>query len=141
MWPFDYRSFALQILARLEGQAKMNLCIQYIRDAGDQAKERLVLKVNSKTDIGDFAIFRAKSDKDGEVYASITDAFWFPDFQAMVGDRVILYTKAGKQSKKDNEDGSTSHFLYWGKTVLWDDTNFAPVLVEIATWEAFIRPE
>jgi hypothetical protein len=115
--------------------------IQRIRDSGDPAKERIVLKVNSETNVGDFAIFRAKS-RGGKVFADITDAFWFPDFQAKEGDLVIVYTKAGKTGKKDNKDGSTSHFVYWGKrTPLWNDDSFAPVLVEIATWEAFYPPE
>lgn len=100
-----------------------------------------MLEVNSETDVGDFAIFRAKS-KGRKVYANISDAIWLPDFQAKAGDLVIVYTKAGRRGEKVNKDGSTSNFVYWGEpTALWDDENFVPVLVEIATWDACYSPE
>ncbi len=118
----------------------MSFRIQHIRNPGDLSKERLVLGVDSETNVGDFAIFRVKGDADGSVYTTVLDTFWFSDFIAKEGDRVIVYTKAGKASKKINDDRSTSYFFYWDMiSPLWDDIDMVPVLVEIATWEAFTR--
>ena len=84
--------------------------------------------------------FEFKGDADGSVYTTVLDTFWFSDFIAKEGDRVIVYTKAGKASKKINDDRSTSYFFYWDMiSPLWDDIDMVPVLVEIATWEAFTR--
>ena len=118
----------------------MSLRIRHIRNAGDLSKERLVFGVDGDTDVGDFAIFRARGDADGNIYTTVSNAFWFSDFRAKAGDQVIVYTKSGKASQKRNDDGSTSYFVYWDEVgTLWDDIDYVPVLVEIATWKAFTR--
>lgn len=115
----------------------MNLTFRRIRDAGTLAHERIVFRAIKAADLGDYAIFRA-SAKDNSVYAQLSNAFWFPDQDVKPDDLVVVYTKAGKQGRKENKDGSSSHFFYWGlDEVLWDTANFAPVLLEIASWQAF----
>jgi hypothetical protein len=120
-----------------------NIRIRNIRDSGDLQKERLVLKVEDATDLGNYAIFRAQTDlSDSSVYSGFLSAFWFPDFSAKAGDLVIVYTKKGTRGEKRNADGSTSHFIYLANTTtLWDDEGVTPVLVEISDWDAFKRNE
>lgn len=40
-------------------------------------------------------------------------AYWFPDEGVNQGDLVVLYSKLGKDQKKDTESGHVSHFYYW----------------------------
>jgi hypothetical protein len=76
--------------------------------------------------------------KNEAVYASVSHAFWFPDEAANEGDLIVVYTKSGKQGRKENGNGSSSHFFYWGLGVpLWNASGFAPVLLEIARWKVF----
>jgi hypothetical protein len=91
----------------------MNTQRPYFRDPGTLASERLVLRINAATEIGEFAIFRAAAE-DGSVTTEVTHVFWFPDKAAKAGDVVVLYTKEGANRERSNRDGSTSHFFYWG---------------------------
>lgn len=115
----------------------MNLTLRRIRDSGELDGERIVLLAAKDIDLGDYAIFRAPA-KDNDVYSKITHAFWFPDQRVKADDLIVLYTKSGKQGRKENKDGSSSHFFYWSvDDVLWHTNKFAPVVLEIASWKPF----
>jgi hypothetical protein len=119
----------------------MKLMLRRIRNVGELDRERIVFRARYNLDLGDYSIFRAKAKND-EVYAVVSHTFWFPDSAAKEGDLVIVYTKAGKQRRKDNEDGSSSHFFYWGlEAPLWNTSTFAPVILEIASWNAFFEKD
>ena len=116
----------------------MILKVTGIADRGDPAKERVVMRATSDTDVGDYAVFRSKFLEEGAVSSDTTDAFWFPDKFVEARDLVVLYTKKGNASERILKTGRTVHFYYWGKPApLWAGSDHVPVLVHASNWEAF----
>ena len=117
----------------------MMLKVNAIAGRGDHAKERVVMKATVDTDVGDFALFRTRLLEDNAVSSQVTDVFWFPDKSIKTNDLVVLYTKEGTASERVVTSGRTVHFYYWGKNdTLWSRSDYAPVLVYVSDWVAFI---
>jgi hypothetical protein len=118
----------------------MKAKITTIADPGHISKERVVIKVSGDLDIGSFAIMEA-GVRGGEITTGIVDVYWFPDKEVAAGDIVVLYTKNGTPNEKALKSGGRAHFFYWGAVDVskWQGKDVAPVLVEIAEWQAFVR--
>lgn len=115
----------------------MKIKIQSIADRGNPQKERIVMVVQSRTDVGQFALLDA-GYSDGGVNTYTRDVYWFPDKPVNEGDYVVLYTKSGKDSEKLQKSGKKSHFFYWGKSgSKWEGTDMAPVLLQVEEWMSF----
>src|SRR2546426_12435252 len=89
----------------LSGCAAMSVIIRSIADIGNVRKERVVMKVVTATDIGQYAMFRAGYDG-RNVTTGVTDVFWFPDKAVGPGDFVVLYSRAGTSTEHSNKDGT-----------------------------------
>lgn len=115
----------------------MNVKIRTIRDNGIANKERLVLQVLRDDDIGYYIVFDTTFTGEGAVSNKVRHSYWFPDKKVRARDLVVLYTKIGIQSEKQNRDGTTSHFFYWGldKTI-WNKKGDCAVLLEVKDWRA-----
>lgn len=112
----------------------MKLEIKYIKDRGT-TDERVVLVANEDCDIGKYFVFTTKKNAEKIVYSNLKQPYWFPDKVVKKGDLVILYTKSGTSSFKENEGGNTSHFYYRGiATPVLTDNHFA-LVVEANTWK------
>lgn len=114
----------------------MNIEFSTLEDAGDLARERIVLKVADKDDIGEYAIFNARLGKTGKIQSGpVRDAYWFVDKDVKKGDLIVLYTKDGETSEKKNDDDTMSYFFYWRKTSPIWVAGRIPVLVSTPTWK------
>lgn len=91
----------------------MELVIEYIRDAGDIEKERIVFKAEQDTQLGKYLLAESYELDESRFSSSLKNVYWFPDQELKAGDRVILYTKKGERNVSINEDGSTDYFFYW----------------------------
>ena len=114
----------------------MTLEIRNFADAGNLDTERLIVRAIEAVDIGTFVVLRSKTNEEGAPISGVKTAYWFPDLTVETGDLVVLYTKAGKTSKKKLPSGKTAHFYYWHqKSALWgtDQLNTA-VLIKAANW-------
>ncbi|MCH2451067.1 MAG: hypothetical protein MK198_13095 [Gracilimonas sp.] len=117
----------------------MRVKIKSISDSGNIKKERIVMKVLSNTNIGNYSLFESETISDG-VTTSLLDVFWFPDKKVEAGDLVVLYTKSGNQNEKQIKNGNTAHFFYWeSNNAKWKGSESAPVLLEIADWQAYFE--
>lgn len=117
----------------------MKLKITNIGDQGDLSKERVVMKVESGGNVGEFLLIQSGHFNDS-VTNGIHAAYWFPDKDVKTGDFVVLYTKSGTNSEKPFKDVK-SHFFYWGKSQpVWNADNRAAVLMHAPAWESF-KPE
>lgn len=113
----------------------MTMKISSFANAGDLSRERLVLRVVADIDIGAYAVLCSRVFKGEVPTAGRNTAYWFPDQQVKAGDRVVLYTKSGVDSKKPIEGHGTAHFFYWGLTnPLWAASVNTAVLLRVATW-------
>ncbi|MDO8267441.1 MAG: hypothetical protein Q7T32_06365 [Moraxellaceae bacterium] len=113
----------------------MRVQIKSVAGKGIPEKERLVLRVLLDTNIGDFVVMRTGYGANG-VTIDVTNTYWFPYKEVSAGDLIILYTKAGKDSEKDIEDGKKAHFFYWEiEGSIWNTATKAPVLLYAPEWE------
>jgi len=113
----------------------MNLEIRSFADAGNLEKERLVLRVLSDTDLGQYAVLRSRIGSSRGPTSGRKRAYWFPDGDIKSGDLVVLYTKMGIRGEKPLTGGGTAHFFYWGsETPLWTGEHCA-VLLSVSDWE------
>lgn len=117
----------------------MKLTITEIAGRGEEQRERIVLKANEDVDIGDFAIFMARKSSEGTKVrgGNILHCYWFEDKGIKKGSTVVLYTKSGKKSEKENPSGTTSYFYYWGLDAPKWTNSVSPVLVHTANWQIF----
>ena len=115
----------------------MSVRIKSIVEAGNLSKERIIMKVSAKDDIGDYAMFRSRYKNDN-VTTTVSHVLWFSDKPVGAGDLVILYSKTGSNSSKTNANGTTSHFFYWHSSEpLWEGGDYSAVLLEIDGWSSY----
>lgn len=114
----------------------MTIEIKYVRDAGNLAKERLILKATSDDEIGNYILFDTTYLENDKVSNEIRHSLWFPDGEVKENDLIVVYTKSGKDSKMENENETTSHFFYMGlgKTI-WNENGDCAVLMKISSWQ------
>ncbi|MGA9765749.1 MAG: hypothetical protein WBQ49_13890 [Rhodomicrobium sp.] len=113
----------------------MKLKISSFSDAGNQQKERLIIKLNADIEIGEYVVFCSRTSSDGNPTSGRKIAYWFPDGSIQSGDLVILYTKQGNTSTKELSDGRTAHFFYWGEgEALWDNYQNTAVILRVSDW-------
>ena len=118
----------------------MKLELRSIQDRGIADKERIVMKANTKVDVGQFAVIEA-GFSDGVANSSTRDCYWFPDKVVEEGDWVVLYTKSGDDREKVQKSGATAHFFYWGKnSPKWRVKNWVPVVLQVDSW-SLIPPD
>jgi len=108
----------------------MKLRISSFADAGQQNKERLIIRAESDVDVGDYLVMCSAISPTGTASAGRKLAYWFPDKEIKSGDLVILYSKRGTESEKKLESGATAYFFYWGlENTVWAGGNGAVLLL------------
>lgn len=114
----------------------MNLEVGKLADKGSYERERLVIRVKSADDAGDFILIQAGwNESDNQPTTRVHHALWFPNVEVKSGDLVVVYTKVGRQSSKKTDGGNTSHFFYWGlKESIWEASDRCAVLLHAPTW-------
>ena len=114
----------------------MKIEIINIIDRGTADQERLWLKVSSDTDLVYFIVFDTTYTTQASISNLPRHTYWFRPKIVKAGDQVILYTKAGTPTETKNQDGSTTHFLFWGlEKTIWNAPGDCAVLFEVSTWQ------
>jgi hypothetical protein len=114
----------------------MKLEIKAIHAAGDLSMERLVLEAVEDVDVGNHLVFAARRSEKTLQAGRVPFCYWMPDKKVAKGDLVVLYTKAGDISTKQNQTNN-SFFFYWNLAApVWVGDQH-PVLVEITTWKGW----
>ena len=112
----------------------MKVEIKSIADKGNYEKERLVLRVMTDTDIGDYLVIQS-GFYNGEVSIGTYQTFWFSYKSVSTGDLVVLYTKPGKENQIELKCGKVAHFFYWGlDSAIWNIKNRSPVVLYAPEW-------
>ncbi|MEN2473586.1 hypothetical protein [Burkholderia sp. GS2Y] len=115
----------------------MKIALKSFADVGIEAKERIVMRVDSDHDIGKYVLLCTAKGSEGKPTWGKKEAYWFPDKPLKAGDQVVLYSKAGTRSEKKLDDGSTVHFFYWGLSgTRWGDGKNMAVLVQGEDWHS-----
>ena len=113
----------------------MDLKIVSIADKGNINDERIGITVLKACELSFFMLFKTTFNTNGFYYIA-NDAFWFVPQKVAVGDKVIIYSKAGINSTKINTDATTTYFYYWQKTApIFTSAKDGVVLSKVETWE------
>ncbi len=113
----------------------MNIELKYIKDRGNKVKERIVLKAKTDLDIGYYMVFLTKKTGEESFSSDPEKVFWFPDKEVKEGDLIVLYTKPGEKSIKENKSGNSTHFYYWAlDTPAFGDKKKVAVIIEAKGW-------
>lgn len=114
----------------------MNIEISKIMDPGIPESERVLLKVLLDDELGFYGAFKTKKTSEETISSKISATFWFPDRHVKKGDLVVLYSKAGVNTERKNNDGTTSYFFYWGTNgSIWNEPKDSVVLFKIDGWK------
>jgi len=112
----------------------MSLEVKYIKARGTQ-EERIVFVAKTNLDIGKYLVFTSKQLEGDQFSSSIKQPFWFPDKLVNKGDLIVLYTKVGSTSVKDNSEGTKSHFYYRNlSNPIFTDDKTIGILIESLDW-------
>lgn len=113
----------------------MNIEVVDIKNRGERNKERLVLKALSDLDIGYYIVFQTTKTGENTFSGNPERVFWFPDKEVEEGDLIVLYSKKGKNSSRQNKSGNTTHFFYWGQEPpIYKDEKKMAVVIEAKGW-------
>ncbi len=113
----------------------MKVKILYTKDKDSLDRERIVLKILSRTDIGQYLIADTTYYEDESVSNLLRHIYWFSDKIVHEGDYVVLYTKKGRESKFKNKSGTTTHKFFWGlDRTVWNKSGDGAVLFLIDDW-------
>jgi hypothetical protein len=126
--------------ARVAGISKMKATLVGIYNRGDLANERLHFRVTQNVDLGHYCVLDTYYSGVAEVQAGERTVYWLSPKQVLVGQNVVLYTKAGTPSTETKNDGQTYHFVFRGRTApLYSHAASAAVLMELDTWSTTTR--
>lgn len=112
----------------------MAIVIQSIGDKGLLSDERIGFRVSSPSNAKNYLVF--STEKTGRGFHHLSkNVFWFPPQEITARDQIVLYTKSGQDSIKQNSDGSKTYFYYWGldKAIFKFDESIV-VLAQLNTW-------
>ena len=113
----------------------MEIEITSVGDKGDINNERIGLTVLRDCELKYYLIFKTSFSGNGFFHIT-NNSYWFTPRVVKSGDKIVLYTKNGQQSVKDNSDGSKTYFYYWGlNSPIFTDQNKGVVLAEIKNWQ------
>lgn len=107
-----------------------------IKDKKDLVNERVVFKVLKNINAHFFIVLHTRHLPSlGKIDTNALNMYWFLSCELKQNDLVVLYTKYGQYSTKENGDGSQSHFFYWGKDKpLFITTEDCAVVIEVLSW-------
>jgi len=112
----------------------MKMKITSIAEKGDIQNERVGLIATADCNTKFYLLFKTYFNKAGFFNSSL-HTYWFPPTDVKANDKIVVYTRSGNYSVKQ-EQGITIHFFYWGKSEpLYTDVEDGVVLAEIDSWQ------
>jgi hypothetical protein len=111
----------------------MKLTIRTIVDHGHDS-ERIVLDVTQAANLKYYLVFDTTYLRPGAISNKLRHTYWFAPQAVQVGDVVVLYTKKGSNTSRQ-ENGHTVYFYYWGlDSCVWNDEGDRALLMEANAW-------
>lgn len=113
----------------------MEIILSSIGDKGDIKNERIGIKVLKDCDLKYYLVFKTVLDTKG-FHNKSKSTYWFLSQEVKIGDKIVLYTRVGETSIKDNSDGSKTYFFYWGlDAAVFKESNDKVVLASLKSWK------
>ena len=113
----------------------MKLLIKFVKNHGDLAKERIILKALENVDIGSYMIADTTYIDEEQVSNKLRHTFWLPDVKVHKDDLIVIYTKVGNESIQKNKSGSKTYFFYWDlDRTIWNQDEDAAAIFLVKSW-------
>ena len=102
-------------------------------DRGNPNMERIAIRVNQTTNMGQCALFLGVRTEAGMAIPIRDNMFWFGDGIVHPGDWLFIYTSAGAPRATDIPNSDHKLFtIFWGrKQVILDSDEIVPILVRL----------
>lgn len=91
----------------------MEIKITSIADRGNLVHERIGFNVLKNCQLEFYIVFKTRKTANG-FYNRSKYSYWFLPENLKINDKIVLYTKKGDNAIKQNPDGSSTYFFYWG---------------------------
>jgi hypothetical protein len=113
----------------------MEIRVSSIGDKGDLSNERIGFNILKSCQLKYYLLVKTSKTKNG--FANIGNAFyWFLPKKVNEKDKVVIYTKAGESSVKENNDGTKTYFFFWGlDSPIFKSDSDKVVLVKADDWK------
>jgi hypothetical protein len=117
----------------------MKIKVLSIKDAGNIAKERVVIRAMDNVDLGKYAVACTEYDKDNKSFSpEFVGMVWFPDIIVAKNHFIVIYTKSGTHSSSVKENGVQTHFFYFDiDSSIWESEKNGVALLNITDWQLF----
>jgi hypothetical protein len=112
----------------------MKIKIDRIIDHGQQ-NERVELSVSENTDLCYHLISDTTYTSNDKISNKLRHIHWFAPKKVISGDKIILYTRKGKDNAEKINSINTRYHIYWQlDSSVWNDDGDAAVLFNINSW-------
>jgi predicted carbohydrate-binding protein with CBM5 and CBM33 domain len=114
----------------------MKLKMTKIVDYGTHASEKVLIDVLEKANLKYYIVRDTTFSNKDTISNKWTHVHKFLNQVVNKGDKVVLYTKNGTNTKKELANGSIEYTYYWGLgSSVWNNDGDAAVLYEINNWQ------
>jgi len=132
------KHFAFFLFSALRGMyfngkgVTMEIKVSQVIDGGDIQNERIVLDVIGDCNLAQYILFQTRTLGDGLFSPALSAPYWFSNKIVKAGDKIVLYTKSGRNGNKAYSETQTAHFFYWGMpNPMWDNPDSCAVIMDI----------
>jgi len=114
----------------------MKLKMTKIVDYGTHDSEKILIDVLEEANLRYYLVRDTTFSTKDTISNKWTHVHKFLNQIVKTGDKVVLYTKIGTNSKKELANGNIEYTYYWGLgSSVWNNDGDVAVLYEISTWE------
>jgi len=112
------------------------LIIHSIANKGNLENECVWLKAEQDVaDLSFYVVSDTTYTDDNHISNELRHIYWFKKQAVRASDWIQLMTKKGKPTSTKNNDGTTTHTIYWGlDRTVWNKDGDCVVLFELNTW-------
>lgn len=115
----------------------MKLKIQQITGQTPPDDERLILTVVAPVNLSEFMVVNTLRDAEGLKQKQNRQVYVFPSVQVTKGDKVVLYTGKGNDSRLTIENNNVRYSFYWGLSKrIWRRHIGDVYLARVKSWES-----
>lgn len=116
----------------------MNLEIDKVVDNGSHTVERIELNVTGTCNLHYYILADTTYSDATHISNKLRHMYWLNNQEVIAGDKVIIYTKSGTNSKTAINGGKNAQYTYyWGLgSSVWNNTGDGAILFNVNAWKA-----
>lgn len=114
----------------------MKLKMSQIVDRGTHNSEKVLIDVLEDANLKFYIIRDTTFDENDKLSNKWVHVYKFLNQVVKEGDKVVLYTKTGRNKKNELGNGKTEYVYFWGLgNSVWNNDGDAAVIYELKGWQ------